>query len=226
MPQHKAIAAIALLCALNLAQAEVVLSALTLDGTVMSVPTADTQSPLTRRAIAEDGRRIIVDEFAVIADAGRPVFASEAFEANRMPTIAQISHSLAEESQLDSNIRSRPLAVLVVQHQRHDINANFAPTPVARFEPRTVSARELAGQRGFAVITVGESGQIREVKTLTDHGLISNAKLRRTLASGTKITFEDDRRHDHTVYLAYEIQGQTVMQVGTSLVTLPMCVCP
>lgn len=228
----KAAAALLLGCALNSAVADVEVSLMTIDGVVQSVEPAFPPSDLTRPAIAEDGREIIVDEFAVLgADASSAAFASEGFTADQLSSISVALHpsdgARAPGARTVGQATGARAQVLVIQHQPgHAANANFAPTPVARFEPQSISTRELEGQRGFAVITVGNSGQVREVKTLTEQGRISNAKLRRALANGIKTTFEDERRHDHTVYLAYEVRGQTVSQVGASFVTLPMCRCP
>lgn len=227
------VAALVLGCTLNSAAADTEVSVMTLDGVVQKIEPPDPPSDLKRLGVAEDGGTIIVDEYAVL-DAGtsKAVFASEGFPGNHLGSLTMALRPFDGVRPVGERpVRQEPhgvsARVLVIQHQRgHAPNANFAETPMAEFVPQAISTDELDGQRGFAVIVMGESGQVREIKTLTAQGRVSNAKLRRALASGIKTGFPDERRHDHTVYLAYEIRDQTLAQVGVPVVTLPMCNCP
>jgi hypothetical protein len=228
-------AAVALLLAsiLQSASAEVEVSVMTIDGVVRSLAPASPASQLTRNEIAEDGRSISVDEFAIVASENlTPAFVSEGLTADHVNHLAAALHTVADVQAVDQHAVDRKThrartPLLVVQHQRgHPANSNFAPAPFAAFDPQPVSSKQLEGQRGFAVITIGESGKILAVKTLNEEGLTSNAQLRRALASGIKTSFQDERRHDHTVYLAYEVREQTISRVGRPIVTLPMCNCP
>lgn len=229
----KGTAALLLGSILNSAVAAVEVSLMTIDGIVQSVEQAPHASVLTRTGIAEDGRSIFVDEFAVVRGSSSSVaFASPGFKADQLRSTFVALHPSAgvgsrDARTMDYSTRRASSPVLVIQHQQgHAANANFAPTPVVRFAPQSIATPELDGRRGFAIISIGESGQVLEVKTLAEQGRISNAKLRRALASGINTTFMDERRHDHTVYLAFEVTGGTISQVGAPVVSLPMCLCP
>jgi hypothetical protein len=221
------VAALMLGCALKSAAADIEVSVMTLDGVVQQIEQPNPPPDLKRLGVAEDGGRIVVDEFAVL-DVGtsKAAFTSQGFAGNHLSSITMALRPVGERN-VRQESQGVSAQVLVIQHQRgHALNANFAETPMAEFVPQAISTNELEGQRGFAVIAMGASGQVREVKTLTGQGRVSNAKLRRALASGIKTSFPDERRHDHTVYLAYEVRDQTLSQAGMPIVTLPMCVCP
>lgn len=232
-PCRAGIAALLLGCTMSSAAADVELSVMTLDGAVQRIEQPSTPPDLKRLGVAENGGPITVDEFAVV-DVGtlKTAFASEGFVRAQLSSMSATLRPSATVQPLGQ--RSAPqesqrvsAPVLVIQYQRgHALNANFAETPIADFVAQGISTNELEGQRGFAVIAMGASGQVREVKTLSGQGRVSNAKLRRALASGIKTSFPDERRHDHTVYLAYEVRDQTLSRVGTPVVTLPMCNCP
>lgn len=212
---------------------EVEVTVMTIEGVVQTLQPASSAAMLTRSEIAEDGRPISVDEFAVIgSDGSSAAFASEGVTADQIGRVSAALHGTTSAQAPGERVVSQKVVrtsapLLVIQHQRgHPANSNFAPTPAAQFAPQSVSSQQLAGQRGFAVISIGESGHVLAVKTLNEQGITSNAQLRRALASGIKTTFQDERRHDHTVYLAYAVQEQTVSLVGVPVVTMPMCICP
>jgi hypothetical protein len=227
------IAALLFAYALSSAAADVEVSVLTLDGVVQQIDPPNTAPELKRMGVAESGGPVTVDEFAVV-DAGtlKTAFVSEGFARSQLSSISialrpagGVQPLARSNASQESQRMSAP--VLVIQHQRgHALNSNFAETPLTEFATQPISTNELDGQRGFAVIAMGASGQVREVKTLSAQGRVSNAKLRRALASGIKTSFPDERRHDHTVYLAYEVRDQTLTQIGRPVVTLPMCNCP
>lgn len=233
--------AVLLLGASQCALADTTLSLLTINGEVHPVSGA-INSELQRIGLAEYGRAIIVDEFAVLYSGPKsPVvsFASEGFPLAAYQLTALVPAIGLTATELNLGGASETLTAgqpknaarvlqtpqnLLIQHQRvHPPNHYFVPTPTAEFVPQPVIADEVEGQRGFAIVDLGESGQVLRIKILSRDGLLRNRELQTAIANGLKTNFQDERRHDHTVYLAYEVRDQTISQVGTSLVTLPMC---
>jgi hypothetical protein len=212
---------------------------LTLDGELRSVPMG--REPATRRlGLAEGGQGVIVDEYAVVSGSSRGpkiLVASEAFSpsGDELRTIetklaaapfAKVDTTNAPASELGS--AATRLEGLVVTHQQaHSPNHNWTPTPLIAFVPQRVAATagNLDGRKGFAIVTFGETGQVLSVKLLDNTGEQNIPALQESIAAGIRSTFLDERRHDHTAYIAYKVTGQFVSQSGNGLVSLPMC-CP
>lgn len=234
------IAVAASIC-VSTAIAATVVTVLTADGEVQRVNGVSKPRP-TRLDVGENGQGILVDEFAVVitGPAGAGVaFASESFATGRdelrkiaayaAPLPTRTASSRAEVSTGGGLVKRRvpTKPALVVQHQAiHAANDNYTPTPEARFVPQVVESKASEGSRGFAVITMGQSGRVLHVKTLTSEGEVSDPALAAAIANGAETNFWDARRHDHTVYLAYQVRDGEVRQLGRSLVTLPMCCRP
>jgi len=202
------------------------LSLLTLDGDVQ--PLADRPAQQLRRiAPAENGFGVVIDEYALVkaAKSGASIlFATDAFDRGQAE-LADANRRLASGSPDVSNLRTirEPLG-LVIRHQRgHDPGHNFTPTPIAEFRAQRVAPVDLEGQRGFAIVAIGETGRILKVTILTRDGPIRRPDLQAAIAAGTRSTFQDARRHDHTLYFAYRISAQEIVPIGRPIVTLPMC---
>jgi hypothetical protein len=200
------------------------------------------QIPLTRVGTAEDGRSIVLDEYAVLHPGSQgtaPEHASVGFQ--QTPSLAE---ELASFAGLDNRPKAastgrqtakrqfaRPgvkaaaqAAVLVIRHQReHPANANFAPTPHVYLEPQRYADPRAQGLNGFAIADIGESGRVRSVETLpSDRGIVPGV-LASAISSGLRTQFRDHRRHDHRAYLAYRIEAGVLQLAGEPMVTLPMC---
>ena len=204
------------------AQAE--LSVLTIDGQVRSLAPG-LESTQKRIALGEGGRPMIVDEYAAVSAGPRGThlsFATKAFE----PTRAKLAMLDMRRSGATTDAQATAeTEALLIQHQAgHPPNHNFAPMPTAEFTPQPVSAEALEGQRGFAIVDIGDTGRVVGLKLLAHGRMLMDRNLETAIVDGLKTTFKDERRHDHTVYLAYEIRGQTVSQVGSSLISMPQCV--
>jgi hypothetical protein len=218
------------------ASASDAISLLTIDGDVQSI--AEIPQPQLRRiAAAEGGRNVVVDDYALVqqqAKGPQITYATDAFRVapdnlaavgKRMETAAR---SLQEHN-TTAAVRAAPTRALrrtglLVRHQSdHPAGHNFTPKPQTDFLPQVILADELEGQRGFAIVSVGETGSVLQVQLLTGAGRTRAPELRAAIASGVRTTFQDERRHDHTIYMAYEVGGHEVRRVGQSLVTLPMC---
>jgi hypothetical protein len=116
---------------------------------------------------------------------------------------------------------------LLVRHQAvHPANSNYTPTPQTWFTPQQVTAPELQGARGFAVVTVGQSGRVLATRAVSASGEINDSGLLSAIATGVGSEFRDSRRHDHTVYLAFEVRRGELRTLGEGIVTLPMCCGP
>lgn len=119
---------------------------------------------------------------------------------------------------------------LQIRHQAaHPDNENYAPAPVVRLLPQRVqwtNARD--GQRGFAIAEIGQTGAVTKVRAISASGPAASPGIEAAIAQGIQTKFADQRRHDHTAYLAYEVRRGVLRSVGQGLVTMPMCcpVCP
>jgi hypothetical protein len=230
-------ASVLALSAAPAAVAEVVLSGLSLMGEQRMIGPA-AESDLGRVGIGEDGRLQVVDEFAVFDPraARRVPFASEGFNVEKGQMMAlqasspERSTAVASRSTKLRNPRLAPRAggvELLISHQvGHAPNSNFAPTPSADFVPQAVAGAVADGQKGFAIVDVGASGEILRVKLLSPDGPVDDKALTQAVRDGVKTSFQDERRHDHTVYMAYQVQGQMVARVGVPIVTMPECIHP
>lgn len=211
------------------ASADSVLSVSTADGEVHRVAGAS-KPRLMRMGFAEGGRAILVDEYALVdaADGGRTLFATRSFGTGGPELQRIVGYVAPARSTQKARLggRSAPPPALVIQHQRvHPANDHFAPTPSATFPPQRVQSA--SGQRGFAVVSIGESGRVTNIELLPISGALDTERLRPAIAAGVRTTFPDERRHDHTVYFAFEVQQQQqLMQRGTIIVTLPQCCGP
>jgi hypothetical protein len=225
-------AATALLLLATMPIANAAVSVLTIDGEVHTLAD-DVDTARQRVALGENGRRMVLDEFAVLQARNRATvlsFVTEGFEPSRAKLAGLDLNGLRSRARLTSEARAAaPLDALLIKHQAgHALNHNFTPTPTSEFVSQPVSAEALEGQRGFAVVDIGESGRVLGLKLFVQGDVVLDRNLETAIIDGIKTTFRDERRHDHTVYMAYEIRGQTVNQVGSPVVTLPMCgpICP
>lgn len=215
-----------LLSTMHAAQAE--LTVLTIDGEVRTI-SANFDSAQRRVALGENGLPMVVDEFAAVRTRDRGTelsFITEALEPSRARLATLKINETPNHSRLAAATRNPALSeALIIQHQPgHPPNHNFTPTPSAEFVSQPVIAEALEGHRGFAVVGIGESGRILRLKLFLHGQVLMDRNLETAIIDGLKTTFKDERRHDHTVYMAYEIRSQTVSQLGSSAVTLPMCV--
>lgn len=217
------------------ALAEVVLSSLSLTGEFRTLgPVAESGGG--RIGFAEGGGLAYLDEFAFFDSSagGRVGFASEGFNRDKGQAMALQARSRLRSGATNSaGLFSRKPRVpprtdtleLLISHQSlHPLNANFTPTPAAEFVPQSIADAAAEGQRGFAIVDVGASGKIRRIKLLSAEGQVTDTALIEAVREGVKTSFQDERRHDHTVYMAYQVQGQTVARVGVPIVTLPECI--
>lgn len=122
-------------------------------------------------------------------------------------------------------VRRGRAAALVIQHQReHLANERFAPVPHITFAPQILAGSSPAQQRkGFAVVDFGESGSILRVDAISESGATAESAIVTAISGAVSTQFSDDRRHDHRVYLAYEIAGGVLRAAGSPFVTMPMC---
>jgi hypothetical protein len=206
-------------------------SILTVDGQ-RSVLAQVGQKALTRRGSAEDGRSIVLDEYAVVR-LGRKgaalLRASDGFQQSPALMNALSSQLDLDRLQVHSEAQAKARVsgdgtVLVIQHQReHPANHNFAPVPDVTFEPQPYADALVQGQSGFAVVAFGESGHVLNVEILTARGINPPGSLATAISNGSRTQFKDERRHDHRAYVAYRIDAGMVQRVGRPIVTLPMC---
>ena len=189
---------------------------------------------LQRKGGAEDGRAMVMDEYALVkggADGARFSYTSAGFGESQVALsgtaatgksrlVAELVNAAAIERELPSTTG------LLIKHQaQHPANHNFAPVPTASFTQQDIADSRLNGERGFAIVQLGESGKVMQVQALSTTGRPAPPSLKESLARAIRTSFPDERRHDHTVYWAYEVQDGAVKNVGDALVTLPMC-CP
>jgi hypothetical protein len=220
------------------ASARDALSLLTIQGEVQSI--AQIPRPLLRRiAAAEGGRNVVVDDYAIVRqDVRGPqiAFATDAFRigASHLATagsqIEVAARSLHRENTRGATRSASPgeatsgqLGLLVRHQSDHPVEHNFTPMPQMDFLPQVILADEFEGRRGFAIVSIGETGRVMQVQILASSGRTRVPELQAAIASGMRTSFQDERRHDHTVYMVYEVAGHEVRQIGRSLVTLPMC---
>lgn len=220
------------------ASARDALSLLTIQGEVQAI--AQIPQPLLRRiASAEGGRNVVVDDYAIVRqDVRGPqiTFATDAFRigANHLAAaggqIEVAARSLHREntsgatrSASSGEVTPGQVGLLVRHQSDHPVEHNFTPIPQMDFLPQVILADEFEGRRGFAIVSIGETGRVMQVQILASSGRTRVPELQAAIASGIRTSFQDERRHDHTVYMVYEVARHEVRQIGRSLVTLPMC---
>ncbi len=219
------------------AMADQELTLLTIDGRELQV--AEVAQPSLRRIeSSEGGFNVAVDDYAVLRRSGRRLrlsFSTEAFRidddqlaAARRLLDADSSDSggvysnASDASRSDGKAAPAESALLIRHPYVHPAGHNYTPTPRAEFLPQ-VMPDGFEGRNGFAVIAIGESGRVRQVKLLDQTGQVRLHPVQAAISKGISSQFEDEQRHDHTVYMAYEVRNQELRQVGEFLVTLPMC---
>jgi hypothetical protein len=236
-------------CAINSPEA----SLLSLSGERATL-TADPLSPLTRRGIAEDSRSIVLDEYALVRQGPRRASfqqVSANFQVTPSmisaltprlssdvvpPQAGAVSLETTERQLLDvdasarsdrKHLRSRSQPALLIQHQReHPANERFAPLPQITFTPQVLGSNpSTQGLRGFAIVDFGASGRILHADAISESAEPAGAAIVAAISGGISTEFADGRRHDHRVYLAYEIDRGVLRAAGSPFVTMPMC-CP
>lgn len=119
---------------------------------------------------------------------------------------------------------NRENVTLLIQHQRaHPANHNFMPAPSVMFTPQAMT--DSSSQRGLAMLDFGKSGAVRRVRVLSASGQDPSPQLLSAMRKLARTEFVDERRHDHTVYLAYTVASGALYGVGPGVVTMPTC-CP
>lgn len=226
-------------------------SILSLSGERATLPAA-ALNPLTRRGVAEDTRSIVLDEYALVHIGSQGASfkqVSEDFQvtSSLVNTLTSQSSSgvvpvavpleAAERQLVDiegssrsdrKHLRGGSGAMLVIQHQReHPANESFAPVPHITFTPQ-VFASSLPAQerRGFAIVDFGESGRILNVHAISESAAPAGSAIAAAISNAVSTQFSDERRHDHRVYLAYEIDGRVLRVAGSPFATMPMCCGP
>ncbi len=206
--------------------AESALTLLTMDGELRFL---GNQAPRVNHRVesAEGGAGVVVDDYAVVkmSKAGQSVsFETEAFKVAPKGMVAAGRELTLSTS--DGGEASK-LGLLIRHQHAHDPTHNYTPTPITEFQPQRLDGdARLEGARGFAIVSIGETGMVRRVRILSDGKPVRNPDLQAAIGAGVKPSFQDEERHDHTIYFAYQVKDQEVVQVGQSLVTLPMCCCP
>lgn len=226
-------------------------SILSLSGERTTLPTA-TLNPLTRRGVAEDARPIVVDEYALVDVRSERISftrASDGFQAtiSLVGTVAAQSYSgnvpvtASKETTQEQlvnveghspsgpkQLRGGYGSMLVIQHQReHLANERFAPTPRVSFTPQAVAGTPSAqATGGFAIIDFGMSGRILNVAAISESATPVGPDTLAAISGAVSTQFSDERRHDHRVYLVYEIQRGVLSLRGSPFVTMPMCCDP
>ena len=220
------------------AVAEHELTMMTLDGRQLEV--ADVPQPQVRRIeSAEGGFNVAVDDYAVVRRTGqrlRPSFSTQALALNdeQLAIAARLLNAPSDglgggdargnKATPGAGQPGRTDWAIIIRHPyTHPPGHNYTPTPRAEFLPQVMVSDEFEGRSGFALISMGETGHVRQVRLLDDTGPVREPALAAAIVKGLTTQFEDERRHDHIVYLAYEVRNHEVRQVGESLVTLPMC---
>lgn len=230
-------------------------SILSISGEQATLPVASL-SPLTRRGVAEDARAIVLDEYALVHIGSPHAsfqHVSENFQATPslvnalmsqvdsgpvavpgravVPLQAAAGNGVNPEGSPGpdaTQARSGSVAALVIQHQReHPANERFAPVPHITFAPQVLAGSPPAHERkGFAIVDFGESGSTLRVDAISASGAPAESAIVTAISGAVSTQFSDDRRHDHRVYLAYEIDGGVLRAVGSPLVTMPQCCGP
>jgi hypothetical protein len=229
------------------ALAEEELTMMTLDGRQLDV--ADVPQPQVRRISgAEGGFNVSVDDFAVLRRTGqrlRVSFSTQGFVLDDEQLVAAArlldapsddpagNDSRGSKASPRDGRSARADWALVIRHPYvHPPGHNYTPTPRMEFLPQVMVSDEFEGRSGFALVYIGETGRIRQVRLLDETGPARAPVLQAAIAKGVTTQFQDERQHDHVVYMSYEVRNHEVRQVGQSLVTLPMCcggctgVCP
>jgi hypothetical protein len=121
-------------------------------------------------------------------------------------------------------VEREPDALVVYHAGEHLRNARYAPTPRLHFAPRAIHDPGTS-RAGWAAITIGESGVVRGV-AVHPAGGGSTAAIEAALHGAITTVFPDERRHDHTVYVAWRVDERDMLrQQGEGLISVPMC-CP
>jgi hypothetical protein len=207
------------------------LTEVALDGAINRIA-ASRPSALVRIGTDERGGRIVLDEYALVLTEGNSSYlqqATEGFDASPAAMGGAVGMMLSPDAVDQQGVSFQVAAIssnatLLIQHQReHPANHNFAPAPFVTFTPQ-----EMAGsspQRGFAVLEFGKSGVVQRVRILPANGKDPSPQLLAAMRKLARTEFVDERRHDHTVYLAYAVASGALYGVGPGVVTMPMC-CP
>lgn len=213
--------------------ANTALTLLTADGQAQRV-TGIAKARLMRGGTTESGRGVLVDEYAVVSiepdglryAAKSSGYASSASELKRVAHFVQPFKADVSRASDAPSVRAPGHRALLIQHQlAHPHNSRFAPPPTVSYERQRIGSGGLSGERGFAIVSIGESGRVLRVELLSSVNT-TNTDLRQAIARGIRTKFQDERRHDHTVYLAYEVQQDTVAQLGQAVVMVPECCGP
>ncbi len=206
---------------------------LTVDGQAHRV-TGVAKARLMRSGTSESGHSVLMDEYAVVSiehdglryAATSPGYGGSDSELKRVARFVQpVSADISRDSQSASARLLAPRALLIQHDLAHPNNARFAPMPTVSFERQRIEAGNLNGEQGFAIVSMGESGTVLRVELLS-RANGSEAQLRQAISRGMRTAFQDERRHDHTVYMAYEVQNDTLVQLGQPFVVVPQCCGP
>lgn len=216
------------------ATANTALTMLTEDGKVQRVM-GISKPRLMRQRITESGRGVLADEYAVISLAdSRPSYSESSagyggseFELNRVrATMALPQLQSRRTDSIPDSAQRVSTSALLIQHQlAHPQNARYAPQPTVTYAPQRLNSPKWHGERGFAIVNVGESGRVVGV-ALVSSKHSGDVAMQSAISGGITSQFQDYRRHDHTVYMAYEVRDQTVSMLGQPIVIVPMCCGP
>jgi hypothetical protein len=219
-------------------------SLLTLSGVAQPLPSVKS-GPLIRTDTAHDGMPFVLDEHALVtagpnglttsvrSDGFRSFAALSALSTSGLarPTASTDGTGASRSGKQAVSVRAAQASIepmLLIQHQEtHPLNGNFTPVPRFSYLAQPIFAPEHEGQRGFAVVSFDKDGvPTRKVQIPAD-GSQPNGDILEAIKNGLTSNWVDERRHGHTVYLAYEIREQKIqIQGGEPFVTLPMCCRP
>jgi hypothetical protein len=175
-------------------------------------------APLTVLGTADDGTRVVVDQFAIASVLGvRTRLSGSSFGFSKVLDTTRVDHELR------SAMSGKPTTALLIQHQgAHPANHNFAKV---LFRPQDFRPTDVSMRRGWAAMTFGKTGQLHDVALLSEHGARTSPDVAAALRAAVRTEFLDDRRHAHTVYFAFEVTDRQIHLKGQPIVTMPMC-CP
>ena len=206
-------------------------TALTLDG-AQNRMLASRPGSLLRTGTDEGGGRIVLDEYALVLTDGSGSYlqqATEGFDASPAAMSSAVGKKPSPNAVDRQGVSFQAAAIssnatLLIQHQRaHPANHNFAHAPLITFTPQPMMGS--SPQQGFAVLNFGKSGAVQRLRILPANGQDPSPQLLAAMRKLARTEFMDERRHDHTVYLAYAVLSGALYGVGPGVVTMPMC-CP
>lgn len=171
---------------------------------------------LVRQQSAEDGRPIISDQYALLR--ARPSGAQVSAASSGFDQ----AFNLTRLSRLSP--KANPTGLLIEHQGTHEANMAFAPTPSVELTPFAVDVAN--GERGFAIIRFGASGTVQDVEVVSETMPAASPALLDAVSTHARTRYVDERTHDHTAYVPFEVTDGELRPIGSGFVTMPMCCTP